>query len=185
MGALPTNEPMNERMSRREALRALGIMDDYASEHAIKQAYRKQAIKWHPDKNAGNEEATERFQSIAHAYEVLCEEQQVICEFFSAEDFLYAADEGDAEEVRNLLAADVDLFTTNKHGYTVLHKAAQRGHHRIVKMLLAHPGGTRLVTMQIKLGGSTALHLAVEKSHFNVVEALLACCSAPEFLSCK
>ena len=86
--ALPPT--MNERMSRREALRALGIMDDYASEHAIKQAYRKQAIKWHPDKNAGNEEATERFQSIAHAYEVLCEEQQVICEFFSAEDFLYA-----------------------------------------------------------------------------------------------
>jgi hypothetical protein len=59
-------------------------------EHAIKQAYRRQAIKWHPDKNADNPDATERFQQVAHAYEVLCEEQQVICEFFSAEDFLYA-----------------------------------------------------------------------------------------------
>jgi hypothetical protein len=38
-----------------KALRELGISSDYASEHAIKQAYRKQAIKWHPDKNAGND----------------------------------------------------------------------------------------------------------------------------------
>ena len=59
-------------------------------ERAIKLAYRKAAIKWHPDKNADNPEATERFQRIAEAYEVLCEEQHVICQFFSAEDFLYA-----------------------------------------------------------------------------------------------
>ena len=64
--------------------------------------------------------------------------------------------------MRSLLEADVDLFTTNKHGFTALHKAAQRGHHTIVKVLLAEPGATKLVTMQIKLGGSTALHLAVE-----------------------
>ncbi len=104
---------MAQRMLRREALRELGVSSDYASEHAIKQAYRKQAIKWHPDKNAGNaEEATERFKRIARAYEALCEEQQIICQFFSAEDFLYAADEGNAEDVRDLLDADVDLFTT-------------------------------------------------------------------------
>lgn len=64
---------------------------------------------------------------MAEAYEVLCEDQQVICQFFSEEDFLYAADEGDLEEVRSLLEAGVDLFTTNKHGFTALHKAAQRG----------------------------------------------------------
>ena len=48
------------------------------------------AIRWHPDKNTDNPEATERFQQIAAAYEALCEEQQVVCQFFSAEDFLYA-----------------------------------------------------------------------------------------------
>jgi ankyrin repeat protein len=76
---------------------------------------------------AGDPEATERFKRVAEAYEVLCEDQQVICQFFSEEDFLYAADEGDLEEVRSLLEAGVDIFTTNKHGFTALHKAAQRG----------------------------------------------------------
>jgi len=48
------------------------------------------AIKWHPDKNRDNPEATERFQRVAEAYEVLCGDAKVICQFFSAEDFLYA-----------------------------------------------------------------------------------------------
>lgn len=38
----------------------------------VKNAYRKQAVKWHPDKNIGNEaEATQRFQAIQTAYEML------------------------------------------------------------------------------------------------------------------
>jgi len=176
---------MNERMSRRDALRTLNIRDDIASENAIKLAYRKQAIKWHPDKNRDNPDATERFQRVAEAYEVLCGDAKVICQFFSAEDFLYAADEGDLEEVRSLLEADVDIFTSNKHGFTALHKAAQRGHTKVVKALLAEPGATKLVTMPIRLGGSTALHLAVEKSHFNVVEEILTCCASPELLEAR
>jgi molecular chaperone DnaJ len=64
---------MAQRMSRREALRELGVSSDYASEHAIKQAYRKQAIKWHPDKNAGNAEATERFKSITERFKSITE----------------------------------------------------------------------------------------------------------------
>ena len=43
-----------------------------ATEAEIKRAYRKQAIKWHPDKNPGNsEEAEVRFKFIAEAYEIL------------------------------------------------------------------------------------------------------------------
>ena len=38
----------------------------------IKKAYRKLAIKWHPDKNPTNkEQATEKFKQIAEAYDVL------------------------------------------------------------------------------------------------------------------
>lgn len=43
-----------------------------SSDDDIKRAYRRQALRWHPDKNPDNkEEAEERFKKIAEAYEVL------------------------------------------------------------------------------------------------------------------
>lgn len=47
-----------------------------ASEDQIKKAYRKLALKYHPDKNPGNEEATKRFAEINNAYEVLSDDEK-------------------------------------------------------------------------------------------------------------
>ena len=48
-----------------------------ADADAIKKAYRKQALKWHPDKNQDNKVAAEeRFKDVAEAYDVLSDSQK-------------------------------------------------------------------------------------------------------------
>ncbi|KAF2146632.1 uncharacterized protein K452DRAFT_241568 [Aplosporella prunicola CBS 121167] len=53
----------------------LGVSPD-ASEAQLKSAYKKGALKWHPDKNAHNPDAAEKFKDLSHAYEVLSDSQK-------------------------------------------------------------------------------------------------------------
>jgi molecular chaperone DnaJ len=53
----------------------LGV-DRAATNDQIKKAYRKLAVKYHPDKNPGDESAEERFKQIGEAYDVLMDEQK-------------------------------------------------------------------------------------------------------------
>jgi DnaJ family protein A protein 2 len=53
----------------------LGISQN-SSDGDIKAAYRKLAMKYHPDKNQGNAEAESKFKEISHAYEVLSDREK-------------------------------------------------------------------------------------------------------------
>ncbi|KAI8137203.1 DnaJ domain-containing protein, partial [Fennellomyces sp. T-0311] len=54
----------------------LGVSKD-ADEDTIKKAYRKQALKWHPDRNKDKpEEAKQKFQEVGEAFEVLSDKQK-------------------------------------------------------------------------------------------------------------
>ncbi|KAI1474819.1 hypothetical protein K445DRAFT_9360 [Daldinia sp. EC12] len=54
---------------------ALGVSPT-ATEAELKKAYKTGALKWHPDKNAHNPAAEEKFKEISHAYEILSDPQK-------------------------------------------------------------------------------------------------------------
>jgi molecular chaperone DnaJ len=56
-------------MEKRDYYDVLGVSRD-AGEEDIKKAYRKLALKHHPDRNPNDREAEERFKEAAEAYEV-------------------------------------------------------------------------------------------------------------------
>ena len=62
-------------MTKRDYYEILGI-ERGVGEEEIKKAYRKLALKFHPDKNPGDKTAEEKFKEVGEAYEVLSEPQK-------------------------------------------------------------------------------------------------------------
>ena len=61
---------MNTRVSKADYYEVLGVSRE-ASDQELKSAYRKQAMKYHPDRNPGDHSAEEKFKEASEAYQVL------------------------------------------------------------------------------------------------------------------
>ena len=57
-------------MSKRDYYETLGVSRD-SSPSELKKAFKKKAMKYHPDRNPDNPEAAEKFKEAAEAYDVL------------------------------------------------------------------------------------------------------------------
>lgn len=62
-------------MSKRDYYEVLGV-DRSASDKDIKNAYRRMAMKYHPDRNPGDKAAEESFKEINEAFEILSDSQK-------------------------------------------------------------------------------------------------------------
>ncbi|MBO7912811.1 molecular chaperone DnaJ [Vibrio splendidus] len=62
-------------MSKRDFYEVLGVSRD-ASERDIKKAYKRLAMKFHPDRNQGDDSAADKFKEVKVAYEILTDSQK-------------------------------------------------------------------------------------------------------------
>jgi len=62
-------------MAKRDYYEVLGVNRD-ASEEDLKKAYRRLAMKWHPDRNPDNPKSEDHFKEAKEAYEILTDTQK-------------------------------------------------------------------------------------------------------------
>lgn len=98
-------------MAKRDYYDILGVSRQ-ADQAEIKSAYRKLAIKYHPDKNPGNKEAEEKFKEAAEAYEVLSntEKRQRYDQFGHAGAAGSAGYSGGAMNMEDIFSQFGDIF---------------------------------------------------------------------------
>lgn len=87
-------------------------VDRSASAAEIKKAYRKLAMKYHPDRNPGDREAEDKFKAAAEAYEVLCDtEKRQIYDQYGAEGLRSSGFRGGPGNFEDIFSSFGDVFS--------------------------------------------------------------------------
>lgn len=97
-------------MAKRDFYEILGV-DRRATPEEIKKAYRQMAMKYHPDRNAGNKEAEEKFKEAAEAYEVLSDPDKKQRYDQYGHDGLRGTNYRDFHDINDIFSTFSDVFT--------------------------------------------------------------------------
>ena len=121
-------------MSKRDYYDVLGVSKN-SSKGEIKKAYRKLAIKFHPDKNPGDKNAEEKFKEAAEAYEVLSnpEKKQRYDQFGHAGMKGNAGGFGGGMNMEDIFSQFGDIFGGGGGGFESFFGGGGRGGRRRVK----------------------------------------------------
>ena len=97
-------------MNKRDYYEVLGV-DKGASKDEIKKAYRKLAMKYHPDKNPGDKTAEDKFKEAAEAYEILHDDdKRAKYDKFGHQGLHGAQDFGGFNNVNDIFSHFSDIF---------------------------------------------------------------------------
>jgi molecular chaperone DnaJ len=108
--------PMSQMAGKRDYYEVLGV-DRSASDKVLADAYRKLAIKYHPDKNPGDEEAVAMFKEAAEAFEVLSDrEKRSLYDRFGHAGLGGAGRGREFHDVNDIFAAFGDIFGDSAFG---------------------------------------------------------------------
>jgi len=102
--------------AKRDYYEVLGV-DRSATEKEISEAYRKLALKYHPDRNPGDEEAVKRFKEAAEAFEVLNNpEKRARYDRYGHAGLEQAGGMPEFRDVNDIFAAFSDIFGDSLFG---------------------------------------------------------------------
>ena len=97
-------------MAKRDYYEILGI-EKGSDTGTIKNAYRKLALKYHPDRNPDNKEAEDKFKEATEAYEVLSDEtKRARYDRYGHDGMKMGQDFGSYSNINDIFSAFGDIF---------------------------------------------------------------------------